>query len=106
MCNEGIEWVITRNWFREILQNLYFVDKSKAPAYGQNGYDHLFKVRPVLNKVLKNSQRVNLPGENLSVDEGMIAFKGRLRFRQYMPTKQQSTALKCGWLLILKIASL
>ena len=27
------------------------------------------------------------PGQEMSVDEGMIAFKGRLSFRQYIPSK-------------------
>ena len=94
MCNEGIKQVMARNRFQEISQNLHFADNSKAPARGQNGYDRIFKVRPVLNDVLKNSQKVYLPRENLSVDEGMIAFKGRLGFRQYMLAKPTKYGIK------------
>ena len=94
LCNEGIKRVMPRNRFQEISQFLHFADNLQIPVRGQDGFDRLFKVRPVLNEVLFNSQRVYLPGENISVDEGMIAFKGRLGFRQYMPAKPTKYGIK------------
>ena len=39
-------------------------------------------------------QEVYNPGKNISVDEGMIGFKGRLSFRQYMPAKPTKYGIK------------
>lgn len=53
------------------------------PACGEEGYNPLFKVQPVLN-VLKTSQQCYSSNKHIAVSEGMIAFKGRLSFQQYM----------------------
>ena len=37
--------------------------------------------------VLSNFKRVYNPSKNMSIDEGMIVYKGRLSFRQFMPAK-------------------
>ena len=81
--NEGIKRTMLRNCFQEISQFLHFADSTR----GEEGYDRLFKVRRVLNATSENSQRCYSPNKHIAVDEGMIAFKGRLSFRQYMPAK-------------------
>ena len=40
-----------------------------------------------MNMVLSNFKRVYNPSKNMSIDEGMIAYGGRLSFRQFMPAK-------------------
>ena len=92
--NEGIKRTMPRNRFQETLQFLHFADLMKNPAPGEEGYDRLFKVRPVLNATLENSQRCYSPNKHIAVDEGMIAFKGRLSFRQYMPAKPTNYGIK------------
>ena len=57
-------------------------------------YDRLFKVRPILDNISEKIQNVFEPSKNLSIDEGMIAFKGRLSFRQYMPAKPTKYGIK------------
>ena len=57
-------------------------------------YDHLFKIRPVLNDVLDKARDTYETSKNISIDEGMIAFKGRLAFRQYMPAKPTKYGIK------------
>ena len=42
------------------------------------------KVRTMIDLIYPDNYK---PGQNLSVDEGMIGFKGRVHFRQYMPAK-------------------
>ena len=64
----------------------------------QVGYDNLYKVRPLLDAVVKNFQASYTPSQNLSIDESMIGFKGRLAFLQYMPKKPHKWGMK-AWVL-------
>ena len=44
--------------------------------------------------VLSNFQRIYDPSKNMSINEGMIAYKGRLSFRQFMPAKPTKYGIK------------
>lgn len=92
--NEAIKQTMARNRFQEISKFLHFADSCVAPKKGQDGFDRLYKVRPVLSTVLKNCQTCYSPRKNIAVDEGMIAFKGRLSFRQYLPAKPTKYGIK------------
>ena len=61
---------------------------------GQPGHDPLNKVRPVLNHLKNRFSSTYLPHQNITVDEAMIPFKGRLFFRQYMPAKPTKFGIK------------
>ena len=97
--NTGIKQTITSNRFQEISQFLHFPDSTQTPAHGKNGYDQLYKVRLVLNATLENSQRCYSPNKHIAIDEGMIAFKDRLSFRQYMPAKPTKYGIKV-WMAV------
>lgn len=84
--------------FELLLKFLHLNDSRKYPARGQPGYDKLYKVRPLLDAVVKNFQASYTPSENLSIDESMVGFKGRLAFLQYMPKKPQKWGMK-AWVL-------
>lgn len=92
--NMGIQNVMTKNRFEAISQFLHFSDSTREPQQGDANYDRLFKVHAILSRVYENIQAVYEPSKNLSIDEGMIAFKGRLSFRQYMPAKPTKYRLK------------
>lgn len=83
-----------KNRFKEISQFLHLNDTSREPAHGEANFDRLYKCRPTLTAVLRNVQRCYLPTKNISVDEGMIVFKGRLSFRQYLPAKPTKYGIK------------
>ena len=85
--NTGIQNVMTKNGFEELSQYLHFSNSATEPRRGEENFDRLYKVRPLLTGILENVQKAYEPSKNLSIDEGMIAFKGRLSFRQYMPAK-------------------
>lgn len=57
------------------------------PKKGENNYDKLFKIRPFLNYILKNSQLLYNPKKIISIDESMIKFKGRHSTKQYLLKK-------------------
>lgn len=92
--NQGIKKVMAKNRYEEISCYLYFSDSSVEPARGTPGFDRLSKSRPIFNSILGNCQTKFKPTKNLSVDEGMIGFRGRLSFRQYMPAKPTKYGIK------------
>ena len=53
-----------------------------------------YKVRPIFDYILNKWKTNFKPTKNISVDEGMIAFRGRLSFRQYMPAKPTKYGIK------------
>lgn len=89
---------MSKNRFEEISCYLHFNDSVSEPARGTNGFDRLYKVRPVVDYVKNKFLNSFLPSKNLSVDEGMIAYKGRISFRQYMPNKPSKYGIKV-WML-------
>ena len=72
----------------DILERIRYVKK------GQPGHDPLFKLRPFLDPLLDNFQKAYHPGREMSIDESMIGFKGRLSFLQYMPKKPTKWGMK------------
>ena len=92
--NTGIQNIMTKNRFEELSQYLHFSNSETEPQRGEENFDRLYKVRSLLSGVLENSQKAYEPSKNLSIDEGMIAFKGRLSFRQYMPAKPTKYGIK------------
>ena len=92
--NPGIQRVISRNRFQQISQMLHFNDSSREPKQGAENFDRLYKIRPMLSQLNRKFQEIYSPSQNISVDEGMIAFKGRLSFRQYMPAKPTKYGIK------------
>ena len=87
-----------RNRFQLIMKFLHFNDNSNQIPRGQPGHDRLFKIRPFLSKLIANFQQMYVPSRNISIDESMIGFKGRISFLQYMPKKPQKWGMK-AWAL-------
>jgi hypothetical protein len=69
-------------------------DNSQQTKVGENGFDALFKVRPLLQKLTDKFQQTYYPEEAVTVDEGMCPFRGRVSFRVYMPQKPNKYGMK------------
>ena len=80
--------------FKKLTQYLHICDTSATPARGTPGYDKLYKVRPLIDHLVPKLKENYNPSKNLSVDEAMIGFKGRLSFKQYMPMKPTRFGIK------------
>lgn len=80
--------------FKALLRTLHLNDNTLAKRPGEPGYDRLFKIRPLLDEVLKNSSRLYIPHREVSIDEGMVLFKGRSSYKQYMPQKPVKRGFK------------
>ena len=80
--------------FQQIYRYLHLADSTAQVPYGQPGYDPLFKVRKFPDQVTPKLESEYNPHENMSVDEAMIPFKGRLGFKQYMEDKPTKWGIK------------
>lgn len=78
---------MSRNRFMAILGNFHVNNNIHQPQKGEPGYDKLYKIRPLLNRLQDTFSYYYQPTENQSIDESMIRFKGRSSIRQYMPQK-------------------
>ncbi|XP_026819540.1 piggyBac transposable element-derived protein 4-like [Rhopalosiphum maidis] len=87
--------IMSRNKFELILRFWHFEDNETADKT-----DRLYKVRKLLNMANDLVKNINKPGEIIAVDESMIPFRGRLKFRQYIPNKTHKYGVKffkvCG----------
>ncbi|XP_052283877.1 piggyBac transposable element-derived protein 4-like [Dreissena polymorpha] len=96
--NAGITNTMKCNRFQKLVQYFHVADRSTEPGRGEPGYDKLFKVRPVMESVSRTFQDIYMLNKEVSIDEAMIAFTGRLSFRQYMPAKSIKRGIKM-WML-------
>lgn len=56
--------------------------------------DRLFKIRPLIDFFNEKIRQVYYPGKNLSLDESMVLWRGRLSFRQYIKNKRHKYGIK------------
>ena len=82
--------IMPRDRFMQILSNLHFVDNSQQA----HQTDRLFKIRPVIDAIITNFKTVFIPYQNVSTDESLLKFHGRLRFRQFNPSKRARFGIK------------
>ena len=88
--NLETQWFIdhfNRNRFQLLLKFLHFNDIS-PPNQEQNV---LYKIQPLIDHFTHYFSHNFQPSKNISLDESMIAFKGRTpHLRQYMPNKHHA----------------
>ena len=78
--------VMSKRRFETIGKYLHLVDNETLLPKDHPDYDKFCKVRPLIDACHQTFKKFK-PGVNLSIDEAMIAFKGRCAFLQYMPKK-------------------
>ena len=85
---------ITRDRFFETQRYLHFSDNSTLVAPGEDGYDKLGKIRPIIRMLNESLQALYHPHKDVSIDEAMIPFKGRSSMKQFMPNKPVKRGFK------------
>ena len=90
--------IMSRDRFFKILRYLHLVDSSKQKKRGEEGYDILFKVRPLIDHLGAVLQKYYQPSCHLSIDEMMIGTRCRISFLQYIPKKPTRFGIKV-WVL-------
>jgi len=84
---------MSRNRFYSIQSTIHFVDNNLATE-DEKTADRIWKLRPWIESIRKNFVAVSNDNENQSVDEIMVAFKGRSICKQYMPNKPKKWGFK------------
>lgn len=86
---------MSRNKFELVLRFWHFENNDSA-----NKTDQLYKIRKLLNIANDIFKNVHQHGKIIVVDESMIPYHGRLKFRQYIPNKTHKYGVKffklCG----------
>lgn len=85
---------LSRDRFFSILRFLHFNNNNDFVARGNEGYDPLFKIRPVYDKMRELFASTYKPTQNLSLDESAIGWKGNLHYRVYNPSKAHKFHIK------------
>ena len=83
----GFADVMSRNRYQLLNSFLHFMDNTEYRSRGDRLYDPLQKIRPLLNLTTPCLSKYYIPKKELSIDETMRKFKGRIYFKQYMPIK-------------------
>ena len=90
----GIADVMGKNRYEKVHQYFHLSDSTLAVPRGQPGYDPLYKVRHLINHFRTTSKSLYTPCTALSIDEAMIAYTGRLQFKQYIKAKPTPWGIK------------
>ncbi|XP_069166168.1 piggyBac transposable element-derived protein 4-like [Procambarus clarkii] len=75
--------------FLLILRCLHFENNAN-----EDRHDRLWKVRKVFSDLQGKFRDYFVPGQNVIIDESPELFKGRLAFKQYIPSKRHRFGLK------------
>ena len=95
-----------RTRFMNILTTLHLCDfeldrQNEITKSRKEPCDHLFKLKPIINDIQLACRSHFVPDQNISIDERMVAFKGRIEMKQYIKTNQLSGVSSYGYLLVL-----
>ncbi|XP_065672177.1 piggyBac transposable element-derived protein 4-like [Hydra vulgaris] len=74
--------IMPRNKFQLMLRFWHFINNEDS------GSVHLFKIIGLLNHLNNTMGNIYCPNNNISIDESMMLWKGRLVFRQYVKNKR------------------
>lgn len=86
--------IMSQNRFQLILRSLHFVDNEGIDAEAKN--DKSWKVQLIIAMFRKQCLKI-VPGEQQSIDEMMVAFKGVYSgIKQYMKGNQQNGDSRFG----------
>nr|CAH7735314.1 unnamed protein product [Callosobruchus chinensis] len=84
--------IMRESRFRLLHKFLHFADNNLIDDDPE--IRKLFKVKPVLDHLQRKFMSVYIPGKNISVDESLIGWKGRLSWKQYIPSKRKRFGIK------------
>ena len=86
---------LSRNKFQDIfLWNFQVANAKNNPPPGSPNHDPLAKVCPLLEMCQMNFHLWYTPSKYISLDESAMAFKGRVKFLQFNPSKPNKFHIK------------
>ena len=85
--------IMSRDRFFILMRFLHYAD-NKNINLADPDQDKLYKVREVVNMTKERCFQVFSPGKDVSIDESLVLFKGRLSFQQYIKSKRARFGMK------------
>lgn len=82
---------MSRDRYLKILRHLHFQDNEDDSEIVNHP---LRKIKPVIDHLQSKFSAALTPGKNLCIDESLLLWKGRLRFKQYIPLKRNRFSIK------------
>lgn len=89
ICTPIFGQTMPRDRYIFLLRFLHFSDNSNIDKE-----DRLFKIRLIVDHFKLTFAKCLYPFQNLVIDESLLLFKGRLSFRQYIPSKRHRFGVK------------
>lgn len=80
--------------FRQLRSYACFNNNANRQPRGHPDYDSLFKLKPLLDSVMDTYLNNYEPNRQISVDECMRRFRGRVHFCMYIPSKPTKWGIK------------
>ena len=71
-----------------MLRFLHFADNSTEEQ------GKLLKIEPIVENLREKFEKAVIPWKNLCIDESLMVWKGRLSFKQYIPSKRHRFGVK------------
>lgn len=87
-----IPQIMSSDRFFEIQRYLHLCNDQEES--NQNEMDKLRKIRRFWDRAMLHFGSLIVPSKDLSVDESLTKFKGRLSFRQFIPSKRNRFGIK------------
>ena len=80
--------LFSRDRYYSIMRMLHFVNND------ENNSNKLHKILPIVRHMQERFRQLFKPFQNLCVDESLLLWKGRLSFKQYIPSKRHRFGVK------------
>nr|XP_012152390.1 PREDICTED: piggyBac transposable element-derived protein 4-like [Megachile rotundata] len=80
--------IMNRDRYFLLLRMLYFSDDQAFSS------DRLHKIRKIIDELRAAFSNVFYPYSNLCIDERLLLYKGRLSFKQFIPSKRNRFGIK------------
>lgn len=88
-----IQESLTLNRFEKIHQVLHFNNNANQKLRNEEGYDRLFKIRPLIETLKQRFLSIPM-GSSLAIDEQMCATKAHSSLKMYIPSKPHKYGYK------------
>ncbi|XP_067124358.1 piggyBac transposable element-derived protein 4-like [Centruroides vittatus] len=85
--------VISKNRYADIKKNLHFMNNDTYNA-DTHPNPKLHKIWPILLDLNSKFSRFYTPERDISIDESLMLYKGRLAWKQYIPQKRARFGVK------------
>ena len=80
---------MSRDRFHLLTRFLHFADNNRPDEE-----DRIWKIRNLFKMILGSFSKYFYPFQRVVIDESLILFKGRLAFKQYIPSKRHRFGMK------------